>query len=133
MQKDQGHRFPHLCLWQKCFQEAPSAPPIAEPLVLRAFQEGIQDSDQGLRNFNNAPAIRTSNLLLQVCSDLQSLNFSPLSTSFKISSGDFIQLIQCCANLTTLDLSNYHFEMDAILLEVCRLLAFEMFPFQLFV
>lgn len=58
--------------------------------------------------------------LAKVCSDLQSLNFSPLSTSFKITSGDFIQLIQCCANLTTLDLSNYHFEMDAILLEVSK-------------
>jgi F-box/leucine-rich repeat protein 2/20 len=50
----------------------------------------------------------------------QALNFSPLSTSFKITSADFITLIQNCANLTTLDLSNYHFEMDTILLEVSK-------------
>ena len=58
--------------------------------------------------------------LTKVCSDLQALHFSPLSTSFRITSADFIGLIQNCGNLTTLDLSNYHFEMDAILLEVSK-------------
>lgn len=51
---------------------------------------------------------------------VEALHFSPLSPSFKITSADFTGLIQNCANLKVLDLSNYHFEMDAILLEVSK-------------
>jgi len=58
--------------------------------------------------------------LTKVCSDLQALNFAPLATSFKITPGDFLTLIHNCKNLLVLDLSNYHFEMDTILIEVSR-------------
>ncbi|KAL6046385.1 Tau-tubulin kinase Asator [Balamuthia mandrillaris] len=58
--------------------------------------------------------------LIKLSSDLQSLSLSPLSTAFKITASDFIALIQNCSNLTSLDLSNYQFEMDTILLEVAR-------------
>jgi len=57
---------------------------------------------------------------VKIASDLQALNFSPLSTSFKITSADFLELIHSCKNLSILDLSNYHFEMDTILIEVSR-------------
>lgn len=58
--------------------------------------------------------------LTKICSDLQALHFSPLSTSFKITGADFLVLIHNCKNLLVLDLSNYHFEMDTILIEVSR-------------
>lgn len=58
--------------------------------------------------------------LTKICSDLQALHFSPLSTSFKITGVDFLDLIRNCKNLLVLDLSNYHFEMDTILIEVSR-------------
>lgn len=51
---------------------------------------------------------------------LQSLNFTPLTASFKIASSDFIFLIQDCSNLTTLNLSSSYFEMDTILLEISK-------------
>eukprot|EP01094_Clydonella_sp_ATCC50884_P003363 TRINITY_DN1259_c3_g1_i1.p1 TRINITY_DN1259_c3_g1~~TRINITY_DN1259_c3_g1_i1.p1 ORF type:complete len:661 (+),score=301.47 TRINITY_DN1259_c3_g1_i1:158-1984(+) len=58
--------------------------------------------------------------LVKVCSELQTLNFAPLATSFKISPSDFLTLIHNCKNLLVLDLSNYHFEMDTVLIEVSR-------------
>eukprot|EP01104_Vermistella_antarctica_P015649 TRINITY_DN5186_c1_g2_i1.p1 TRINITY_DN5186_c1_g2~~TRINITY_DN5186_c1_g2_i1.p1 ORF type:complete len:848 (-),score=214.51 TRINITY_DN5186_c1_g2_i1:44-2587(-) len=58
--------------------------------------------------------------LCKISTDLKALNFSPLSTSFKITSSDFLGLIHNCRDLVTLDLSNYYFEMDTILIEVSR-------------
>lgn len=58
--------------------------------------------------------------LVRVVSDLQALVFSPLQPGFKITSTDFISLVQNCINLQVFDLCNYHFEMDTILIEVSR-------------
>ena len=58
--------------------------------------------------------------VVKISSNLQSLYFSPLSTSFKITSSDFLNLVNHCSKLEVLDLSNYHFEMDTILLEVSK-------------
>ncbi|KAL6054012.1 Tau-tubulin kinase Asator like protein [Balamuthia mandrillaris] len=56
----------------------------------------------------------------KISADLRSLHFSPLSTSFKVCSMDFIGLVQHCSNLTTLELSTYRFEMDTVLVEVSK-------------
>ena len=58
--------------------------------------------------------------LVKVSSELQSLNFSPLSTSFKITGSDFLNLVHNCKNLLVLNLSSYSFEMDTVLIEVSR-------------
>jgi hypothetical protein len=59
-------------------------------------------------------------LLVQLSPNLQALHFSPLHTSFKITSTDFITLIQGCTNLVSLNLSTSQFEMDTILLEISK-------------
>jgi hypothetical protein len=93
-------------------------------------------------------------LLVTIASDLQALYFAPLSTSFKITSTDFLELIHACKKLEVrcvcvctctctctstitlslmsscayapadavevLDLGNYHFEMDPLLLDVSK-------------
>eukprot|EP01096_Ripella_sp_DP13-Kostka_P018283 TRINITY_DN9848_c0_g1_i1.p1 TRINITY_DN9848_c0_g1~~TRINITY_DN9848_c0_g1_i1.p1 ORF type:complete len:827 (+),score=356.27 TRINITY_DN9848_c0_g1_i1:189-2669(+) len=58
--------------------------------------------------------------LAKMASCLQALYFSPLATGFKITASEFSTLIHNCTNLLVLDLSNYHFEMDTILIEVSR-------------
>eukprot|EP01087_Luapelamoeba_hula_P019133 TRINITY_DN6297_c0_g1_i3.p1 TRINITY_DN6297_c0_g1~~TRINITY_DN6297_c0_g1_i3.p1 ORF type:complete len:863 (+),score=103.72 TRINITY_DN6297_c0_g1_i3:290-2878(+) len=58
--------------------------------------------------------------LVKIASGLQSLHFTPLHTSFKITSSDFIGLVQSCTNLTSINLSTSHFEMDTILLEISK-------------
>ncbi len=52
--------------------------------------------------------------------DLQALYFSPLAPAFKITAADFLELVHACTGLTALDLSNYSFETDAVLVEVAR-------------
>lgn len=58
--------------------------------------------------------------VVKLCPTLNSLTFSPLATHFKISSPEFVGLIQQCENLTSLDLRNYHFEMDSVLKQASK-------------
>jgi len=58
--------------------------------------------------------------LIKICSTLEELIFAPLVATFKISGDDFQLLIKGCSGLSVLELSNYQFEMDTILIELSR-------------
>eukprot|EP01090_Pellita_catalonica_P000509 TRINITY_DN10350_c0_g1_i1.p1 TRINITY_DN10350_c0_g1~~TRINITY_DN10350_c0_g1_i1.p1 ORF type:complete len:619 (-),score=76.36 TRINITY_DN10350_c0_g1_i1:42-1751(-) len=60
--------------------------------------------------------------IVRAAVDFRKLHFLPLSTSqsFKITSSDFVALVQNTPNLETMDLSNYHFDLDPVLLKVAR-------------
>ena len=58
--------------------------------------------------------------LTKVCGELEELTFGPLVAAFKITSDDFLQLLQSCSKLKSLELANYQFEMDTILSEIAR-------------